>query len=426
MYMRKISSILLLFLLSFFTLGVTNSYAEEKIHIEAAAAILFDADTGKILHEQNPDELLAIASMSKLIVVYSVLEAIKEGKITWDTKVNISDYAYEVSRNNEFSNVPFEKGRQYTVKELYQSIVIFSANGSSVALAELLAGNEKDFLTLANEHAKKLGLKKYKFVNATGLNNADLKGKHPEGTDPNGENSLSARDMGILSKSIITKYPEILEDTKQRFRNFPDNHPKPIRMENWNWMLPGATFAYEGTDGLKTGSSDTAGYGFTITAKRGDLRLISVIIKTKSMDERFTESRALIDYGFNNFEKQKLKIDKNNTLSVIKGKEDTVNVIPEKEITVITKKGSKPSYKISNEADKSIAEDGKLVAPIKKGATVGSLFLESTDQYGFLDGNKKMKIVAKTTEEVEKANWFTLTMRSIGDFFSNMWSKIFG
>ncbi|PEM71147.1 serine hydrolase [Bacillus pseudomycoides] len=426
MYMRKILSILLMFLLSFSSLGVTTSHAEEKIHIEAAAAILFDADTGKILHEQNPDELLAIASMSKLIVVYSVLEAIKEGKITWDTKVNISDYAYEISRNNEFSNVPFEKGRQYTVKELYHSIIIFSANGSSIALAELLAGSEKNFLNLANEHAKKLGLKKYRFVNATGLNNADLKGKHPEGTDPNGENSLSARDMGILSKTIITKYPEILEDTKQRFRNFPDNHPKPIRMENWNWMLPGAAFAYEGTDGLKTGSSDTAGYGFTISAKRGDLRLISVIIKTKSMDERFTESRELIDYGFNNFEKQKLKIDKNNTISVVKGKEDTVTVKPEKEITVITKKGSKPPYTISTEADKSLSQDGKVVAPIKKDAKVGSLVLESTDQYGFLDGNKKMKITAKTTEEVEKANWFILTMRSIGDFFSNIWSKLVG
>ncbi len=426
MYMRKILSILLVFLLSFSSLGVTTPHAEEKIHIEAAAAILFDADTGKILHEQNPDELLAIASMSKLIVVYSVLEAIKEGKITWDTKVNISDYAYEISRNNEFSNVPFEKGRQYTVKELYHSIVIFSANGSSIALAELLAGSEKNFLNLANEHAKKLGLKKYKFVNATGLNNADLKGKHPEGTDPNGENSLSARDVGILSRTIITKYPEILEDTKQRFRNFPDNHPLPIRMENWNWMLPGAAFAYEGTDGLKTGSSDTAGYGFTITAKRGDLRLISVIIKTKSMDERFTESRALIDYGFNNFEKQKLKIDKNNTISVVKGTEDTVTVKPEKEITVITKKGSKPPYTISTGADKSLAEDGKLVAPIKKDTKVGSLILESTDQYGFLDGSKKMKIAARTTEEVEKANWFILTMRSIGDFFSNMWSKLFG
>ncbi|PHC42978.1 D-alanyl-D-alanine carboxypeptidase [Bacillus pseudomycoides] len=426
MYMRKILSILLVFLLSFSFLGVTTSHAEEKIHIEAAAAILFDADTGKILHEQNPDELLAIASMSKLIVVYSVLEAIKEGKITWDTKVNISDYAYEISRNNEFSNVPFEKGRQYTVKELYHSIIIFSANGSSIALAELLAGSEKNFLNLANEHAKKLGLKKYKFVNATGLNNADLKGKHPEGTDPNGENSLSARDMGILSKTIITKYPEILEDTKQRFRNFPDNHPKPIRMENWNWMLPGAAFAYEGTDGLKTGSSDTAGYGFTISAKRGDLRLISVIIKTKSMDERFTESRELIDYGFNNFEKQKLKIDKNNTISVVKGTEDTVTVKPEKEITVITKKGSKSPYTISTEAYKSLSQDGKVVAPIKKDAKVGSLVLESTDQYGFLDGSKKMKIAAKTTEEVEKANWFVLTMRSIGDFFSNIWSKIFG
>ena len=126
-------SILLLLVLSISSLGVTTSHAKEKYILRRV--LLFDADTGKILHEQNPDELLAIASMSKLIVVYAVLEAIKEGKITWDTKVNISDYAYEVSRNNEFSNVPFEKGRQYTVKELYHSIVIFSANGSSIAFS---------------------------------------------------------------------------------------------------------------------------------------------------------------------------------------------------------------------------------------------------------------------------------------------------
>ncbi|MBL3891461.1 D-alanyl-D-alanine carboxypeptidase, partial [Bacillus cereus] len=189
--------------------------------------------------------------------------------------------------------------------------------------------------------------------------------------------------------------------------------------------LPGAAFAYEGTDGLKTGSSDTAGYGFTITAKRGDVRLISVIIKTKSMDERFTESRELIEYGFNNFEKQKLKVNKNNTISVVKGKEDQVTVAPEKEITVIAKKGSKEPYKIGTELDKSLAEDGHLVAPIKKDAKVGSITLESTDKYGFLDGSKSMKVTAKTTEEVEKANWFVLTMRSIGDFFSNLWSKVF-
>ena len=125
-------SILLLLVLSISSLGVTTSHAKEK-YILRRRRLLFDADTGKILHEQNPDELLAIASMSKLIVVYAVLEAIKEGKITWDTKVNISDYAYEVSRNNEFSNVPFEKGRQYTVKN-YIILLLYSLQMDLVSL----------------------------------------------------------------------------------------------------------------------------------------------------------------------------------------------------------------------------------------------------------------------------------------------------
>ena len=119
------------------------------------------------------------------------------------------------------------------------------------------------------------------------------------------------------------------------------------------------------------------------------------------MDERFTESRELIEYGFNNFEKQKLKVNKNNTISVVKERRPS-NCCTRKEITVIAKKGSKEPYKIGTELDKSLAEDGHLVAPIKKDAKVGSITLESTDKYGFLDGSKSMKVTAKRQRKLKK------------------------
>ena len=157
---------------------------------------------------------------------------------------------------------------------------------------------------------------------------------------------MSARDMGILSKAMITKYPEMLEDTKQRFRNFPDNHPKPIRMENWNWMLPGAAFAYEGTDGLKPEVLIQLDTDLPLLLNVVMYVLFRLLLKQNQWTKRFTESRELIEYGFNNFEKQKLKVDK--TIHSLSYRERrSSNCCTGKEITVIAKKGIKILIKLN-------------------------------------------------------------------------------
>lgn len=194
----------------------SNASAETgaALNIEAGAAILVEANSGKILYQKNADELLSIASMTKMMSEYLVHEAVDKGKLKWDQKIKVSEYAYKVSQDASLSNVALENGGSYTVKELYEAMAIFSANGATIALAEAIAGKEVDFVKMMNDKSKELGLKNYKFVNSTGLTNKDLKGMHPEGTTADEENKMSAKDVATLAQHLIKDYPKVLDTAK--------------------------------------------------------------------------------------------------------------------------------------------------------------------------------------------------------------------
>lgn len=190
------------------------AYADNGFKVNADGAILLDADTGQILYEQNADSALGLASMSKLMPVYILLDHIRADKIKWDDTYTVSKRVHELSVDMNLGNVMLEEGRAYTIKELYESILIFSANASTVGIAEFIAGSEADFLPLMHKKAEELGLANYNFVNVTGLNNSDLQGHHVAGTGPDDENVMSAKDVAKVGYSIIRDYPEILEVTK--------------------------------------------------------------------------------------------------------------------------------------------------------------------------------------------------------------------
>ncbi len=281
----------------------SNASAETgaALNIEAGAAILVEANSGKILYQKNADELLSIASMTKMMSEYLVHEAVDKGKLKWDQKIKVSEYAYKVSQDASLSNVALENGGSYTVKELYEAMAIFSANGATIALAEAIAGKEVDFVKMMNDKSKELGLKNYKFVNSTGLTNKDLKGMHPEGTTADEENKMSAKDVATLAQHLIKDYPKVLDTAKIPKKEFRPEKEK-FAMSNWNWMLKGLVKEYDGVDGLKTGSTPEAGDCFTGTVERNGMRFISVVIKTSSHTARFDETKKLYDYGFANFE----------------------------------------------------------------------------------------------------------------------------
>lgn len=416
----------------------TGSYASaaEAPEVNAKAAILVDAESGKILYQKDPELTLAPASMTKMMSEYLILEAINNNKISWDDKVSISENIHMISQNRSLSNVPLRSDAQYSVKELYEAMAIYSANAATMALAEHVAGSETKFVEMMNAKAKEMGMKEYNFVNSSGLNNKDLRGNHPAG-DPNEENMMSARSTALLAYHLIKDYPEVLDTASIPVKKFREGTDDEIVMKNWNWLLPSLVYSnkypIQGIDGLKTGSTDLAGYAFTGTAKQGDMRLISVVMKTDSYEARFAEASKLLNYGFDNFESKTIinkgdQVEKDSTIGVVKGKEKEVEVAAGASFDAIVENGAEKPYETSYKLDdKLLTEDGELTAPLKDGEEVGQVMLKATgEDLGYITGEKSSSVPLVTTDSVEKAGWFTLTMRAIGGFFSGIWSSAAG
>ncbi|CAH0317650.1 D-alanyl-D-alanine carboxypeptidase DacA [Peribacillus sp. Bi96] len=431
--MKKISKITLIFtfvfalVMSQFAYQPGEAFAEsDNLGLKAEAAIIIDGKTGQIVYEKNADKVLGIASMSKMMTEYIIMESIENGKISWDQKVKINKYVHDLSKAPNLSNVGLTEGEDYTVKELYQAMAVYSGNAATVALAQLVSGSEKNFVKLMNEKAKKLGLKNHKFVNASGLNNTDLLGQYPTGREDE-ENVMTAKDTALLAYRLINDYPEVLKIASISKLKFRDGKEYP----NFNWMLPGLIFEYKGVDGLKTGSTDYAGYGHTGTVIRDGQRYITVVMKSTNKNERFADSTKLMNYAYATFKKEKVlpanyQVKGEETLSVIKGKEKNVKIQSEKAVELLVENGEKDNYKTDLVIDKNkLNKDGKLTAPIKKGEKLGYITVtpKKGESYGYING-EPVKVSVVAAESVEKANWFVLSMRAVGGFFGDVWSSV--
>ncbi len=430
--MRKLS---ILFTLAVIFISITlhpnHINAQEHLDLNSESAILVDFDSGRILYAKNPDATIPPASMTKMMTEYLVLEAIQEGEITWDTTTQISDYAYSISANDAFSGVGLRQNQDYTVKSLYEAMAINSDNATTIALAELIAGSEGEFVEMMNEKAEEMGLTEYEFVNSTGLDNADLDGNHPEGTEADDLNLLSARSTALLAYNLVHDFPEVLETS-----SIPETTFDGQTITNWNWMLEheGVNFKqfyYEGVDGLKTGYTESGGNSFTSTAIRNGTRLISVVMRADSREERFEETAKLLDYGFNNFQTEELfpsgyQLEGESAIPVAKGKEDFVDVSISDSIALPIQPEEEELYRIEYQMDEEkLNENGELIAPVEKGEVIGTatLVYEGEQNEGFIDTDAISSVNLVTEASVEKANWFMLTIGAIGDFFANIFSS---
>ena len=433
---RKMKWMTTLFMVSILfvsMLAPLNASAQSDLGLKVDAAILIDADTGKILYEQNAHTSLGIASMAKMMTEYILLEAIEEGKVKWDQQYRVNEYTYKVSQDMALSNVPLRADGTYTIKELYEAMVIYSANAATIAIAETIAGSEKEFIKLMNKKAEELGLEGYKFVNSTGLNNSYLFGMHPEGTGENDENVMTAASVAKLAYRLLKDFPEVLETASIPHKVFREGTDDQIDMKNWNFMLPGLDYEYADVDGLKTGTTDFAGHCFTGTAERNGKRLISVVMKAVdsegvgSYKARFDETAKLFDYGFSQFEEVEIipenyQIEGKKSLPVTKGKEDKVGIATKESISLMLKNGDEELYK-----PKLVLDEKELEAGVEKGTVVGKLVLERTEgtDYGYLDG-KEIAVDVVTTEAVERSGKIALFFQAIGGFFGNLWGSVTG
>ena len=433
---RSLKSIMLLTVLTVFLMTLLvpqQADANGALNIQADAAILVDADTGKILYEQNAEAPVGVASMTKMMSKYLLFEAIEDGRISWDQTYTVTDETYKISQDLRLSNVPLRVGEAYTIKELYEAMAIYSANAATIGIAETIAGTEGEFVRLMNDKAAEFGLKDTKFVNSTGLNNVDLMGFHPEGTEVDEENIMPAREVAKLAKILLDEYPEVLETTKIPKKIFREGTADATQMDNWNFMLPGLVYEYEGVDGLKTGTTLFAGHSFAGTAIRGDTRLIAVVMKAVDSDgvgsykARFDATRSLFDFGFGQFTKQEIvpagyQFEEQQSLPVSKGKKDHINIAVKEPVSMMIRTSERDQYKPEFVMDESILTDGQLVAAIEKEQVVGSVRLvnASDTDLGYLDnGSQTAPVIA--TESIERANWFSLSLQAIGAFFVSIW-----
>ncbi|MED0657499.1 D-alanyl-D-alanine carboxypeptidase [Anoxybacillus ayderensis] len=372
--------------ITFLFFPIVSVHAEQpkvELATEARSAILIERDTGAILYEKNAHEPLPPASMTKIMTMLLIMEAIDQGKLKLDERVRASEYAASMGGSQIF----LEPGEEMTVDDLLKGVAIGSGNDASVALAERIAGSEEAFVHMMNEKARQLGLKHTAFENTTGL--------------PAKNHYSTAYDMAVMAKELlkydlITKYTGTYEDYLR------ENTNKKFWLVNTNRLVK----FYPGVDGLKTGYTSEAKYCLTATAKKGNMRVIAVVFGAPTPKARNAQITKMLDYAFSHYETKPL-YKKDETIAIVpvsKGKKKAVAAVTSEPISVLLKKGEK------SEAVKTTWKlNEKVKAPVKKGDVLGTLIVKK-------DGAviAKSPLVAK--EQVEEANMWELFKRMFSSF----------
>ena len=392
---------LFLTLLTLVSFGsATTAYAQD-FDVAAKHAIAVEATSGKILYEKDATQPVEIASISKLLTVYLVYEALEQGKITLSTPVEISDYPYQLTTNSEASNVPME-ARNYTVEELLEATLVSSANSAAIALSEKIAGSEKDFVDMMKAKLLEWGIQDATLVNTTGLNNETLGNNIYPGSKKDDENKMSAYDVAVVARNLILKYPQVLEITKKPSSTFAG-----MTIHATNYMLDGMPAYRGGIDGLKTGTTDKAGASFVGTTVEKGMRIITVVLNADNQDSnpyaRFTATSALLDYISSNFALQTIvnqgESYQDSKSPVYDGKQDTVTAVAKEDIKIVQRLGSRAQSSVTYTPD--ITEH---TAPLEAGTVVGHLTYEDKDLVGqgYITADKpSFEMVAE--KNVEKA-----------------------
>lgn len=372
--------------------------------VQAEAYYLMDVKSGVILAEKDAETPRPPASMTKMMAQLLVLEQIKQGTIKWDDPVKVSPRAAAINE----AEIQLKPNEEMSIKELFIASVVKSANDATVALAEHIAGSETKFVEMMNVKASELGMKGTHFRNATGLNMEEYGSHAPEGS---GEHEMGAHDSAILANTLIKEYPEILEYTSIANYTFRKGTAGQVTVKNYNWMLPERKkVPYEGVDGLKTGHTNEAGFCFTGTAKRGDFRVISVVMKTSAESKRFSETKKLLDYAFTQYEPKTLlktgeAVPGFENLTLPNGVEETIGVQTKSDVYLPMKKreSQKYQYKVTFLPD--------VKAPILAGQEVGKV--EVLYDGKTISGLQQIPLVS--AKDMEEGSWIRLFFRSVGN-----------
>ena len=315
---QKILAVLLAFICTF-NMNPAFAYAKSSLEIanehganlntnyQPQGSIVTEDHTGRILWAENINQEWTPASMSKLMVILLAYDAIDRGELTLDTQVPVTEEMVKLCRNIYLSNNEMKMGCSYTIGELIDLVIVPSSAAATYMLCDVVNPDRTEYVKLMNERAQSLHMTDTHYVNPVGVKSAYLGHLAPKGSDPNGDNYTSARDYAILAGELINKYPDILNHTNSFYITVKAGTPYEEHFEGYVHSLPKARYAYEGTDGLKSGSADK-GYNYTSTCKRGDTRLNMVILGVGWWDlddaewQRHLIGNALYDEAFDTYE----------------------------------------------------------------------------------------------------------------------------
>lgn len=356
--------------------GQAEKQQEENSLVSVPAAVLMEAETGTVIFEKDKDTRRSPASITKIMTLILIFDALESGNLKLDDTVTTSAYAKSMGGSQVF----LEEGETQDVETLIKCIVVASGNDASVAMAEHIAGSEQEFVKMMNQRAKGLGLKNTNFEDCCGLSDSQ-------------DHYTTPYDIAVMTKELITKYPQVLEYSSiwmEDITHVTKNGSTPFTLTNTNKMIR----SYEGCVGLKTGSTSFAGFCLSAVAKRDGITLISVVMAAPDYKTRIKDASAMLDYGFSKcslyIDEEMPKLDK---VSIKKGKSDTAEIMYEGEFRYLCMDGNKIS-----DVEKELRLSDEAEAPVKKGSQAGELIY-------LIDGNEIGSVKILYKESVERTDY---------------------
>ena len=341
------------------------------LEVAGKSAVLMDVATGSVLYESNPHEKLAPASVTKVMTLLLIMEAIDSGKIGWEDTVTAS----ETAASKGGSQIYLKVGETMTVEDMIKSIAVSSANDCACAMAEHLCGSEAAFVEQMNSRAKELGMNDTNFVNCTGLDDA------PEAA----EHKTSANDIALMSRELLKNHPDIKKYTTIWMDTVRDG---AFGLANTNKMVR----FYSGCTGLKTGFTSAAGYCLSASAQRDGLELIAVVMGSDTSQNRFAACKSMLDYGFANFALYSPSMQEAASVPVVLGKEAAAVAVPGESPALLLEKAQLSGVTTEVELEDSVT------APVSRGQRLGTMTVRSGDRV-----LRQIPLVAESA--VERKTW---------------------
>jgi len=352
------------------------------LEIAGKSAVLMDVTTGTVLYESNSHEPLAPASVTKVMTMLLIMEAIDSGKISWNDTVTAS----EAAAAKGGSQIYLKEGEAMTVTDMVKSIAVSSANDCACAMAEHLYGSEAAFVEQMNRRAKELGMNDTQFVNCTGLDDAPEAANH----------KTSAYDIALMSRQLLKNHPDIKKFTTIWMDTVRNG---AFGLANTNKMVR----FYSGCTGLKTGFTSGAGYCLSSSAQRDGMELIAVVMGSSTSQERFAACKSMLDYGFANFALYHAALQEAASVPVVLGKSGSVSAVPADQTALLVEKGQLSSVTSEIELEEQVA------APVIRGQRLGTLTIKAGEQV-----LSQIPLVAETA--VARKNW--------GDLFVELLRRV--